>query len=531
MKEKSRIRKSIIVMLVVAIFASATLIPGVIGKSYSTYNEDEKSAIKNNVSPLKNLENRFGFVRLFQNILSKISLNKPRPLSILSGVVRTNCNGIEESTDIMFWSSKDIDVDKEQGTGVNGKDIRVRYLLAPWIEFGFDIGIGLSFILTIERLGEEIKDSDFSVSFEILDNDISMGYRSRSETGNEIPDYTQVSFTIFFYLFERTRGLEIAINPEYDGGNNGKKIELFGGYNREAPKRRFSIEFDPAIQIKTGFVTTKKQGVWNYKFYRESTQSSMVTSTFTTIENGKEKDVTLTIDEMPKEMSFDLGLTPFTQGGGQFLYESSEMYDIELQISSSELGDCGYSLLRNTPRRIFAEWIPTIYNGEYHLEIDSDGTDFVVKDSLTNPYINLEVNGLENIDIDVYWNLTNPGDIIIYKNTGLNIDFVFKIGNWVAQLNSQPTADFISANWLLDTDGYFMIDTDWKSLTTVDLLIEGPQIGFHTVGETFKAQDFRIDWVLWPPQQWDLDVSGNLSFFSLSIDVFLNGVWYHLWPW
>ena len=531
MKEKSRIWKNIIVMLVVVTLASATIIPSVIGKSYPTHDENEKSAIKNNVSPLNNLKERSGFIRLFQNIVNKISTIKPRPLSILSGMVHTNCDGIEESTELSFWSSKDIDVDKDQGTGVNGKDIRVQYRLAPWLEFDFDIGLGLTFILTVERLGEEIKDSDFSVSFEILDNDINMGYRSPSETGNEIPDQTQVSFTIFFYLFARTRGFEIAINPEYDGGNNGKKIVLSAGYNRETPNREVSIEFDPAIQIKAGFVSTKKQGVWNYKFYRESSQSSKVTSTFTINENGYAKDVTLIVDQIPKEISFDLGVTPFTYGGGQLLYESSESYDINLQVDSTELGICRYAFLQNTPKRIYARWIPLLNNGEYHIEIESEGTNFYLRDSETNPIINFEVNGLETIDIDAYWNLTNPGDFIVYKNNDLKVELDFNIESWVAQLDAEPIAKKISTSWDIASTGYLTFDTDWEPFSTVDLLIKGALAGLHINSQTFKSDDFAVHWTLWPPQDIYVYFTGLVDFVSIAIDVYLFNQWVHLWPW
>ena len=400
------------------------------------------------------------------------------PGGLFSSIIHTKCGEIEKSTEIIFGLYTDIDVDDDPNTGINGLDVRVQYLILPWIELDFDIGVGLFFTVRVERLGEEIKDSDFSAALEIGQNDIRVGYCSPGETGNEIPDYTRVTFKIFFYLLERTRGFGLAINPQYDSGNEGKKIELFAEYNSDETQRSYSIEFDPAIKIEATFTSTKTQGVWKYDFVRISSEESKVTSTITT----NAKKTTLTIDRLPDELLFSLGLTPFTPEGGQFLYESSEMYNIELLIESDELGTCRYSLIRNTPRRIFAEWIPTLTNGEYHIEIDSGGTDFIVKNSPDNPSINFELNGLETIVIDAYWNLTNPGDFTVYKNNTLkNVELDFNIGGWSVQLNAQPTANYISTTWLIAVSGYLTIDTNWEPFSSIDLLVKGPTVGLHTV--------------------------------------------------
>jgi len=523
MNKKKVVKKNIFVMLVVTLFLIATLTPQILGKSHTIQNEKDnnETSVKNNIRSIS----------LFQRLLGRFAKKSPISFGILTGILNTNCNGVEKSTDVFFYQFKEIDVDDNPETGVNGNDIRVQYLLAPWFEFDTDIGLGIAFIIKIDRIGDEIKENDFSATFEILDNEINLGFNSKSEPGNEIPDSTEITFSIYFYFFAQTRGFEISINPQYEGGNEGKKIDLFAAYNSEDEEREISIQFNPAIQIKTGFLTTKKQGVWRYKFYRESSLSSEVKTSFTTVDNNVVKDISLTIDEIPKDMSFELGLTPLSQGGGQLLYESSEMYNVELQISSGQIRDGGFLYLKNTPRRIFSEWSPTISNGEYHIQIDSDGTDFIVKDAETNPFVNFEINGLENVDFDMYWNLTNPGDLKIYRKSGLSIDFDFELGDWVARLDGQPDADIIYADWYIDNTGYVIFDTNWKPLSTVELFVKGPNVGLWTVGEAFKAEDFRIDWTLWPPQEWNLVVTGDLSFLSISIDIFLNGQWYHLWPW
>ena len=185
----------------------------------------------------------------------------------------------------------------------------------------------------------------------------------------------------------------------------------------------------------------------------------------------------------------------------------------------------------NTPKKLFAEWIPTFNNGEYHIEIESDGTDFGVKDTLVNPYINLEVKSLKTIDVDAYWNLTNPGDFTVYKDTDIHVDLDFAIGEWVAELDVEPTATKVSTSWFIDVSGYMSIDTDWEPFSTMDLTIKGPTIGLYVAGESFKSQDFKIAWTLWPPQEWDLTITGQADASEITaIYIFLIDNWYRLWP-
>ena len=206
------------------------------------------------------------------------------------------------------------------------------------------------------------------------------------------------------------------------------------------------------------------------------------------------------------------------------------MYDVELIVSTNELGICKYATILNTPRKIIAEWIPTKINGYYSISVDSNGTDFRVMDKLVDPGINFVINNMSTIDVVSYWNFTNPGDFIVKKTTELDVDLDFRIGEWIAKLNAKPTANKVSTTWLIGVTGYITIDTDDKPLTTIDLLIKGEELGLHIIGESFRSEDFDIAWTLWPPVEWDLSVTGNIEFISLVIDIFLNGDWLHLWP-
>ena len=476
MKKKVK-GKYVVLWLVVALLGIVTMVPSVPSATSTTINTDDHKIISDNSFPSKNLRNNNFFSQLFKNRLQQ---NLP-PTGLFSSIVYTNCNGVEKSTEVIFGMLNDIDVDNNPNTGVNGADIRVQYLLLPWIELDPILAIGGLFTISVERLGEEIKDADFQVAIEVQLNTnlIRIGYHSLQEEGNEIPNRAQVSFLLLFALTERTKGFGIYFDPMYNSGSEGKKIELFAESNDGTKQESFSLMFDPAIQTQFRITSTKVEGQWQYYFARTSSLSSMVTVQTITNEDGQEKEVTLIVDKLPQTFSFTLALTPFGPQGGSLLYESSEMFDVELTVISNQLGTCRYTTIKNTPTRVFAEWTPTVLHGFYSAEIESTGTDIIVQNSLIDPSIILTVNDLGNYSFYTTWNLTNPGDFTVYRQRELSVDLDFRIGEWIAKLKAQPTADYIATKWLVDVTGYLAFDTNLESLGTMDILIKGEDLGLQ----------------------------------------------------
>ena len=529
--KKNGILKSSFVVLIVVLLMGTTISLGTMA-SKPIFSNDKEKAFVDNSSPQMGSGDRFNAVSVIKNIFSKSANRQNQQSGLFTSIIHTECGNIKKSTDITFGAFNDINVDDDEDTGENGNDVRVQYLLLPWIEFEPVITIGILFTVSIERIGKEIKDRDFNISMEILDGDINIGFWSPSETGNEIPNSTRISFMFLFNPFEKISGFRFYINPEYNTGAEDKKIVLFADYNDEGMQRSFSFEYDPPIEIQITVMSTREQGKWQYNFNRQSSLDSKATACFKTSQDGNEKETIFSIDKLPVDLSFSLGITPFGEDGGQFIYEGSEMYDIELMVTTSELGVCRYATIRNTPTKIFAEWTPTLMDGSYSISIESEGTDFILKNSLTDPTINLTVNNIENIGINASWNLTNPGDFTVVKNSELDVDLEFNIGEWNAKLDVQPKADYISTSWLIDVSGYLTIDTDGLPLNTINLLIKGEDLGFHTIGETFESEDFSLSWTLWPPEELDLDISGFIDFAEIAIDVYLSGWgWLRLWPW
>jgi len=449
---------------------------------------------------------------------------------LLGSTIYTNCEGVETYTDASFAIFNDIDVDNNPETGDNGVDISVQYLLLPWIELEPYTAIGLMLTISVERLGEEIKDNDFSVRMMVGNNDLNIGYASPRAAGNEIPRLTRASLILLFNPFERTYGIKLVSSPQFETGLDDKIIELVAAYKDNEIEREFSMEFDPAVQTEVSLWSTNKLGEWQYNFLRQSTADAHLTARIRTTEQGEEKETMIMIDKLPEDLSFTLELTPFSEGGGQFTYTSSESYDIELLISSDNIGSCGYATMRNTPLELHAEWIPSLSDGYYALSIESEGTDFILKDSLDDPVINLTIRNLDTMDFVAQWNLSNPGNFVITRETDLVVDLEFLIGAWQVKLNAEPVADKISTSWYIDTVGYVSIDTDWKPLSIVDILIKGDELGARFGAESFKAEDCTISWSFLPPllPQKIGDIEWQL--FSTNIDIFWQETWYHLWP-
>ena len=175
--EKKGKGKICCVLLVVTLLGLVTIVPSV----YSTnFNTDEHKIITDNLFSSKNLRNNHIFSQLLKNRLRTVSQENLPSTGLFSSTIYTNCNGVEKSTEVFFGVLNDIDVDNNPNTGVNGADIRVQYLLLPWIELDPILAIGGLFTISVERLGEEIKDADFHVAMEAkLDtNLIRIGYHS-----------------------------------------------------------------------------------------------------------------------------------------------------------------------------------------------------------------------------------------------------------------------------------------------------------------------------------------------------------------
>lgn len=458
--------------------------------------------------------------------------NKDQLLDFLTSSINTVYNNdVEKSSEIIFGLFNDLDVDNNDNTGVDGKDIRVQYFVLPYISLTPEFTIGAVFSVSVELLTEDIKDNAFSLSATLGENRISVGYESpEDQTNNTIPDRIKVSTMVFFQPNLDTTGFTFNLNPTYESNQAEKQIILFAGFDDTNVERTYAFGFQPASETQITITSTRNPDEWEYVFTKDSAFDTVFTAEMTRTTDRTTKQTTLTIDSLPNEISFSLALTPFTPDGGSIQYQSETMYDVSVLVETEEIGRCKYALIENTPRQLSAEWIPSRENGYYHITIDSDGTTIYLLNSLRIPTINISISDLSTVDLTTYWNLTNPGDIEIFKDPSLHIDLDILFEDWDAEIDAEPTAEHIYFSWKSNVSGYLTFDTDQIPLSDIDLLIHGPENGIRIIGETLAAEDFHLEWTVWPLSDFYVDRTGSIDFFSLSIDVFVNDQWYHLWP-
>lgn len=454
-------------------------------------------------------------------------------LELFTSTITTTCEGIEKTSNILFGLPNEIDVDNNEDTGINGKDIRVQYYLIPWIRIDTSLSLGLKFIVNIQRIGEEIRNKDFNITATLGEDIISVGYWAPKRSGNEIPVSIQLSALLFFDIADGSTGITLSMEPSYSTNIMNKKLVFFNSFSSEHDDvthyNHFS--FDPPSRTDITISSTRDPNKWNYKLTRNTEYDTVLTLGRSRILPTETKETIFTFDKFPKTVSFSLRITPFSSDGGSIYYTSESMYDMDVIIQTNELGACRYAIIKNTPRMLFAEWLPVQEQGWYHLEIDSDGTDIILLDSLETPTINLSLHGITDVGMTAFWNFTNPGDLRILKKPSFQIDLSFIIGVWEARLNAQPVAEEITVSWLTDITGHLTYDTNMQPLNQMDLLIRGSDLGIRTIAETFKASDFRLDWTIWPPIEWNINSTGEIDFLSLLIEVYIAGQWYHIWPW
>ena len=521
------LKKRKFTILVVIMMVCTMLISGVAGSIAISSPVSGDDVIGENGS---GLSDRFQYHRIIEDMN-----NRENEKNLLNGlfdvVIHTKCGDVEKSKELDWVRVDKIDVDDDDGTGIDGKDIEIKYLIFPWMEFEPDLAVGAIFSITIDRITEDIKDENFTVTLETTfgESEVQVGYWSPDTEGNEVPDSVTVSLMVLYYPFQKGIGYKLALIPDYDGGNDNKEIVMLANYCRGDIERDFSIKFDPAIETQIEYKPTRSEGVWQYEFIRFSESDSTVTTTLRKVDGAEERKTTFVIDKLPKEMSFMLEFSPLAQGGGKLLYESDEMYDTELRIETDFPGECKYAIVKNTPRRISAEWNPSLLNGFCSIDIESEGTDFILKDSLIDPDVNLSINNLGSSDLTATWNLSQPGSFTLVKTPGTGVDIHLKMYDWIANISAEMTSEYLSFSWYLDMSGFLAIDTNWDPVAAVEIEIRAEGIGIGIIAEPLRAEDFYLEWTVSPLQ---IDWQGFIDPLSMDIYLFLESIgWIQIWGW
>lgn len=112
-------------------------------------------------------------------IVNSLAFDKQIDLfDLLTSTIHTTCAGLSKTSEITFGLLNILDVDGDENTGINGKDIRVQYYILPWLEIEPELRLGAIFTVNIERIGEEIAGKEFNITASLGNNMFSLGYLS-----------------------------------------------------------------------------------------------------------------------------------------------------------------------------------------------------------------------------------------------------------------------------------------------------------------------------------------------------------------
>jgi len=189
-------------------------------------------------------------------------------ISLFTSTITTRYDDIEKTSEISFGLSNEIDIDNDNDTGVNGKDLRIQYILLPYLYADPDFRIGLIYSITLERIADELPDSPFSVSAELGDNIMNLGIGNSEMQGNDIPRKITFSSTLFLRFPDQTIGFSFSIDPEFDEIQENQVLELFAQFNDGAVDQEFSFTYESAISTEITISQTKKPQEWEYEFKR-----------------------------------------------------------------------------------------------------------------------------------------------------------------------------------------------------------------------------------------------------------------------
>ena len=140
-------------------------------------------------------------------------------------------------------------------------------------------------------------------------------------------------------------------------------------------------------------------------------------------------------------------------------------------------------------------------------------------------------------DLDVRWNLVQQNKWIKFVRDP-DFDLKIKLFNteifgfsFSSEINLMQST-LLELRWDIDVTGSVFIDTNWEYLSSINFLI-GPNygIGLNVTVYGLRAENWRVEWTAWPPEEWNVVTHGSLDAGGIEVEFYYDGDWHHLWPW
>jgi len=454
--------------------------------------------------------------------------------------IYTKCGDVEKNTSIIYGLLSPIDVDDNSNTGENGKDIKVRFLILPHIsQKNFGWILSFSIVMDIERLGDEIKDKDFEIytnfhlsleDYDYGDHEFRIGYSSPE--GKELPRDERLSLTIYPYLmYDKNPDFILQNTPVFDGKESDVDIiaRYSGSFGGNTFDHNVVISCQPAISSTIKFTPDFDVHKINVSISRTADKDTTLTLKYDGKINDNEMGVSLTIDKIPREMAFSIFYNIFGSSGenGMIDYESSNEFNVTLTVKVSKIGLMGVMRLEYLPRHFTAEWSGRIYGGYINASANSPLTKFIICDDIDNPSVYFSISNVTN-SANFSWGIDQGGYVELKsEHEGPKTDFYWILGSMRIEMISELKTDYLFLSWDIDHEGYVTLDTNgnWLNQFSFNFTIDG-NVGLLIGASFLKADNFKAEWVLWPP---NFQFSGDINFIgNIVFSIMLGGTWYSI---
>jgi len=452
--------------------------------------------------------------------------------------IYTKCSGVEKRTSIIYGLLSPIDVDDNSNTGDNGKDVKVRFYIIPYISrANFGWVLSFSIVMEVERLGEEIKDEDFEIytdvhlsleSYDYGNHEFRIGYSSAE--GREVPKSEEVVLTIYPYLmYDRNPDFVLESTPSFEGGESDMDLiaRYSGNFGGDTFDHNVVISCQPAISSTIKFTPDFDMHKINTSISRTANRDTTLTLSYDGNTNGDKMGVALTVERVPKEMSFSVFYSIFGASGDRGLinYGGSSEFNVTLTVRIEKIGLAGTMRLEYLPRQFSAGWANRIYGGHVNVSVSSPLTKFIMCDDIDNPSIYFSISNVTN-SANFSWGIDQGGYArLSAEHRGPVADFYWKTGSMKVEMVSQLKTDYFFISWNIDQEGYVSFDTDgnWLNSFSFNFTIDG-NVGLLIGASFIKADNFRAEWTIWPPT---FQISGSMDFIGdIVFSVMLGGTWY-----
>jgi len=456
---------------------------------------------------------------------------------LFSARLYTRCGEVEKNTSILYGLLLPIDVDDDSGTGENGNDLRTRFFILPSLSQE-DMGWVLAFhvVVEVERLGEEIKDLAVEVALDLTLNLAAYDYGTHSfrlgyisPEDKELPQRERLTFTVYPYLvYDRGPDFVLEHAPVFSGPASDVDVvaRYTGSYGGDVFSHQVTLGFAPAVQATLRFTPQVDRKSIALSLSREAAQGTVLTIAYDGETNDQGMHIAFTIDELPQSMAFSLGYS-LNGEGGSIAYDSSQEFNVTLTIRMDRAELMGCMQIAYLPTHLAAEWQYRILNGYLDVNTSASDTTFVICDSLEDPSIRFSVSNITR-SLHLTWNIAEEGYVLMDADrAGPRVDFSWITGSLHLQSSARMNADYFRLAWNIAEEGYVNLDTNDQFLATFTFnFTVNDNIGLRIGASFLRAQDFSVQWVVWPPA---FQTSGDIQFAGdFHLSVMLGGTWYAL---